>query len=108
MQRARLRRTDRKPWLWLAALAAFVCFGCGPVLYTTHVNAAERKLRQARDENARWYAPYEFYFAEEHLRQAQAEAAEASYEDAVRYAKTAEDYSVRALQIAARKRAIER
>jgi hypothetical protein len=90
--------------LMLAALA----FGCGPALYTASIRSAEQKLQQARDENARWYAPYEFYYAESHLLQAQQEAAESSYEDALRYARTAHDFSQRALEITQRRRLVER
>ena len=107
MGRLRLStRTLRRvlPLLALAALAS----GCGPVLYTASVHSAERKLKQARDENARWYAPYEYYFAEAHLRQAQHDAAAAAYEDALQYAKICEDFSTRALEITRRKRLSER
>jgi hypothetical protein len=90
------------PALSVAAL------GCGPALYTTSIRSAEEKLEEARDENARWYAPYEYYYAEAHLKQAQFEAAEASFEDAVRYARTARDFSERALDIAQRRRRAER
>jgi hypothetical protein len=70
--------------------------------------AAEHRLEGAREENARWYAPYEYYFAEVHLAKAREEAAEASYEEAIRYAKTASEFSERALEIARRKRIGER
>jgi hypothetical protein len=85
-----------------------VALGCGPALYTASIRSAEEKLDEARDENARWYAPYEYYYAEAHLKQAQFEAAEASFEDAIRYAKTARDFGERALDIAQRKRRAER
>jgi hypothetical protein len=91
----------------LACLLAWSVLGCGPTLYTVQFRAAEQKLELARDENARWYAPYEYYFAEAHLQQAELEAADASYEDAIRYAKTAEDFSVRALAIAKRRQRAE-
>jgi hypothetical protein len=82
--------------------------GCGPVTYTSSIHAAEQKLAQAREENARWYAPYEYYFAEAHLQQSERLAAESAYEDAIRYAKVAEDFSGRALEITRRKRMTER
>jgi hypothetical protein len=91
----------------LLALAAFGA-GCGPVLYTSSIHAAEQKLELAREENARWYAPYEYYFAEAHLEQSERLAAESAYEDAIRYAKVAEDFSGRALEITRRKRLTER
>lgn len=106
---ARLHRSYR--WvgrLALVAALAGLSLGCGPVLYTVHMRAAEQRLKQARDENARWYAPYEYYFAEAHLQQAQLEAAEAAYEDASRHAQTAEEFSVRALAITKRGREAER
>lgn len=90
----------------LVAILA-LCAGCGPVLYLRGMDSAEEKFEQAREQNARWFAPYEYYFAEAHLQEARREAAEASYEDAIRYAKTAETYSARALSITASRRRIE-
>ena len=92
----------------LFPVLALVASGCGPVLYTSHLRSAEQKLDQARDENARWYAPYEYYFAEAHLHQAQDEAADAAYEDAIRYAQTAEQWGARALAITERRRQAEK
>ena len=86
--------------------AALTLAGCGPVLYESRIRAAEARLVEAREANARWYAPYEYYYAEAHLRQARLEAAEASYEDALAYARTAEEYGSRALSVTTtRKRA---
>lgn len=82
--------------------------GCGPVLYESRIRAAEAKLIEAREANARWYAPYEYYYAEAHLRQARLEAAEASYEDALSYARTAEEYGTRALRVTTTRRRAER
>jgi hypothetical protein len=96
------------PRLAFLAALALLTLGCGPVLYTTSIRSAEQKLRRARDENARWYAPYEYYFAEAHLQQAQQEAADAEYEDAARYAQIAEEFSTRALAITERRRQAER
>lgn len=42
--------------------------------------------------------PDEYTFAKEHLRQAQVEAAEASYSDAAGYAETAELYAQKAIE----------
>lgn len=94
----------------LPALLLLMAFasGCGPALYTSSVRTAEQQLQRARDENARWYAPYEYYYAEAHLQQAWEEAAQASYEDAIRYAKTARDYGARALEITRQRRQAER
>ncbi len=84
---------------------AWALLGCGPTLYTLDIAAAERAFEQAKTESAKTYAPYEYHYAEVHLRKARQEAAEASYEDAIRYADVAERYSHRARVIASRRRA---
>src|SRR5690349_12901388 len=74
--------------------------GCGSVYYAVSVNAAQSRLEQARQVGAEHQAPFEYYFAKEHLRQAQIEAAEASYGDAAAYAETAEQYAQKAIDLA--------
>ena len=81
----------------LLLCAAPVIQGCGGVYYTVSANSARTKLEQARQMGAETQAPYEYYFAREHLRQAQVEAAEASYSDAASYAETAELYAQKAI-----------
>ena len=71
--------------------------GCGGVYYSVMVNAAEARVEQAKQMGADRVAPYEYYYAKEHLRQAQVEAAEASYGDAANYAETAETYAQKAI-----------
>lgn len=78
--------------------------GCGPTVYTAELLSAERKFDEATEENARFHAPYEYYFAEAHLAKAREEAAEASYEEAIRFAKIAASFSVRAKEITRRRR----
>lgn len=80
------------------------CLGCGPIQYTTNLIAAESAIEAARDDNARWHAPYEFYSAEAFLEKAREESAQGQYEDAVRFADAAVSYGQRASQLA-RKRA---
>lgn len=101
------QRRCTRGWLALSPALCALLLGCGPALYTASIRSAEQKLEQAREENARWYAPYEYYYAEAHLRQAREEAALASYEDAVRYARTARDFGERALLITQRMRQAE-
>ena len=74
-------------------------FGCGGVYYTVTVNAAQSKVEQAREMGAETAAPFEYYYAKEHLRQAQVEAAAASYGDAASYAETAENYAQKAIEL---------
>ena len=71
--------------------------GCGGVYYTVSINAAQTKLEQAREMGAETKAPFEYYYAREHLRQAQVEASEASYSDAASMAETAETYAQKAI-----------
>ena len=87
-----------------------VCLGsaalsaCGPVLYTSAVNKAESALVSARENNAHWYAPYEYHYAQANLDKAYEEASHAEYEDAVKLARSALDYAGRALRIAEQQR----
>lgn len=79
---------------------ALALSGCGGVYYAVNVNAAASRLEQARQLGAETSAPFEYYYAREHLRQAQVEAAEASYSDAAAYAQIAEEYAQRAIDTA--------
>jgi major membrane immunogen (membrane-anchored lipoprotein) len=85
-------------------VAAVLCLasvlpGCGGVYYTVSVNAAQARVEQAREMGAESAAPYEYYYAREHLREAQLHAAEASYGDAATYAETAETYAQKAIDL---------
>src|ERR1700723_369103 len=73
---------------------------CGGVYYAATINGATSKLEEARVLGADTLAPYEYYYAKEHLEQAQFEAAEASYSDAAHYAQTADEYAEKAVQLA--------
>lgn len=88
----------------LAATLLFTCAltfatGCGGVYYTVSVNAAQSRLEQAKQMGAESQAPFEYYYAKEHLHQAQIEASDASYSDAAAYAETAELYAQKAIDI---------
>lgn len=86
------------------SIAALLCTvpalgGCGGIYYTVSMNAAQARLEQARQMGAEQQAPFEYYFAKEHLHQAQVEASEASYSDAAAYADTAELYAQKAIDL---------
>lgn len=81
----------------LAGVVAFAAVGCGNVYYAININAAESKLEQAREMGAEKQAPYEYYYAREHLHEARVHASEASYGDAASFAETAESYAQRAI-----------
>jgi len=80
----------------LGALAA----GCGNTLYAMQISAASSKLEEARELGAEQYAPYEYWFAYEHIEKAESEASEADYGDAVKLAEVGEEYADRAIKLA--------
>jgi hypothetical protein len=88
-----------KKLLVLCALAAWGV-GCGGVHYAISVNSAASRVEEAKAVGAEQLAPYEYYYAKEHLEQAQVEAAEASYSDAANLAEEAEDYANKAIELA--------
>jgi hypothetical protein len=79
---------------WVGALT-----GCGGIHYSIEVNSAAARVEEARALGADQLAPYEYYFAKEHLQQAQIEASQASYSDAVNLAEEAEDHANTAIEL---------
>jgi hypothetical protein len=92
----------RKPLALLAALAG-VCLlgtsGCGGFFYSIYVSGATSKLEQAQQLGAEKYAPYEFYYAEEHLWKAMEEASSADYGDAIDLANEADKFAEKAITL---------
>ncbi|MBN1654074.1 MAG: DUF4398 domain-containing protein [Deltaproteobacteria bacterium] len=93
-------------------LLRVVCFAtllllsaCGAIQYTTQMQNAERTFREARAEKAHERAAYEYFYAKTYLNQARKEAARSSYENAIRYAETAEKHFAIALKVARQRRA---
>ena len=78
---------------------AFGATGCGGALYAVTASSASSKLEQAQALGAESYAPYEYYYAREHLAQAMEEAASADYGDAIDYASAAEEYADKAITL---------
>ena len=79
--------------------------GCGGTLYAINASSANSRLEEAKELGAEQLAPYEYYYAKAHMEQAQVDASEASYSDAINYAETAEEYAEKAVNLskAARK-----
>jgi hypothetical protein len=86
--------------LMIAAVSAFGVAGCGNTIYAIQANAASSKIEEARELQAEKYAPYEYYYAREHMEKAQSEASEADYSDAINLAETAEEYADKAINLA--------
>jgi len=83
----------------LGAGLVLASLDCGGVQYAVVVNSAAARVAEAKALGADQLAPYEYYFAKEHLEQAQFEAAEASYSDASNLAEEAEDHANTAIQL---------
>jgi Domain of unknown function (DUF4398) len=83
-----------------------VLSGCGAVHYSIAVNAAAARVEEAKALGAEQLAPYEYYFAKEHLDQAQVEAAEASYSDAANLAIEAEEHASAAIDLTQKARRV--
>lgn len=86
-----------RSWAWLLVILG--CTGCGNALYAVQANSASGKLEEAHELGAEQYAPYEYYYAKEHLQKAQSEAAEADYSDAIDLAATSEEYADKAIRL---------
>lgn len=83
----------------MLAFALVGTVGCGGVYYVATANTAAARV-EARALGAEQSAPYEYYFAREHLAQAQVEASAASYSDAAYFAEVAETYAGKAVELA--------
>jgi hypothetical protein len=99
-------RARLAPWVCRAlcvpavVLYALVGAGCGNTLYAVQISAASSKLEEARELGAEQYAPYEYWFAFQHIEKAQSEASEADYSDAVNLAEIGEEYADKAIKLA--------
>jgi Domain of unknown function (DUF4398) len=79
--------------------AAMSAAGCGGTLYAIQVNSAASKVAQAKELGAEKLAPFEYYYANEHLTKAMSEAAEADYSDAIEFADVADEYADKAIKL---------
>jgi hypothetical protein len=84
----------------LASAVLLSATGCGGVHYAIAVNSAASKVEEAKAVGAEQLAPYEYYYAREHLQQAQIYASQASYGDAANVADEAEEYASKAIELA--------
>lgn len=84
------------------ALTAALTSGCGGALYAFTASSASSRLETAQALGAEKYAPYEFYYAREHLWKAREEAAAADYGDALDFADLASEYADKAITLSKR------
>jgi hypothetical protein len=99
--RATGRQTSVLPFgaACLLLMTVAVTGGCGNTLYAIKANSAASKVEEARELGAEKFAPYEYYYAKEHLDKAQREAAEADYGDAADLAEVSEEYAEKAIRL---------
>ncbi|HVY46025.1 MAG TPA: DUF4398 domain-containing protein [Minicystis sp.] len=83
-----------------SGLVALSCAtGCGGTIYAVTAFSAQSKIETAQALGAEKYAPYEYYYAREHLTKAQEEASSADYGDAIDLADEAEKYAEKAITL---------
>ncbi len=85
------------PMAGLAGLCLFGASGCGGFFYAIYSGGASSKLETAQQLGAEKYAPYEYYYAKEHLLKAMEEAATADYGDAIDLADEADKSATKAI-----------
>ncbi len=68
--------------VWVFSLA-----GCGAAAYSYNIVRAARSVEQAKQVDAEKLSPFEMTLAKAYLAKSREESAEASYQDAVRFAK---------------------
>ena len=88
---------------FLSALAgaavALLSTGCGNTVYAFQVNSASNKVEEAYELGAEKLAPYEYFYAKQHLEKAMEEASEADYSDAINLAEESEEYADKAIRL---------
>ena len=92
----------RRSGSWLLGVAGLCLVGasgCGGTIYAITANSAASKLETAQALGAEKYAPYEFYYAHEHLQKAMEEASAADYGDAIDFADVADEYAEKAITL---------
>lgn len=93
------RRTYKALGIVAGLLLASMTAGCGGVIYSVKASSASSKLETAEALGAERLAPYEYWYAHEHLWKAMEEAATADYGDAIDFADTAEEYAEKAIKL---------
>ena len=93
------QRLGRARGLYVLAALAWSVSGCGGTVYAITANSAQSRLDTAKALGAEKYAPYEYWYAHEHLQKAMEEAAAADYGDAIDFADTAEEYAEKAITL---------
>lgn len=73
--------------------------GCGNTIYAFKVGSASNRVSEAKELGAEKLAPFEYFYAKEHLEKAMEEASEADYSDAINFAEESEEYAEKAIRL---------
>jgi len=104
LRRHRRPGTGALAFVAMAAVAAVVVAGCGPIEYINQVSVkAAGAVSAAKLAQADRYAPYEFTAAEEYLHKAREEASYAEYQEAIEFGRKAEELADKGRAIAVTK-----
>jgi hypothetical protein len=79
--------------------AVWMLTGCGGSLYAIQASSAASKLEEAKQLGAEKAAPYEYFYAREHMTKASEEAAQGDYGDAIDLAEIAEESADKAIRL---------
>ncbi len=104
VQELRLGQARGTRFAFLMGLS-LVASGCGNTLYLVKVNQAEKDFREAQELGAEQHAPYEYYSAKARLQEAKVQAAQAEYGPAAELSDEADDFAIKAVNVAKTKRA---
>jgi len=104
MERKTLGAHSRRLIVWVGVVSTVIFFAaCGPALYSFNIIPASQTVGQAEQANAAEHAPYEYFYARSYLDKAREEAAEANYQDAIRFAERANEFGTKARDLARRR-----
>lgn len=95
--------TVRQTLFWLSTLVLMLASaGCGSVLSSSEINAADSAMDLALSASADELAVYEFVSAEEYLNKAREEWGRSDFQQAVDYARRAREFATVAYERALR------
>jgi hypothetical protein len=88
----------RSGFLILVATLGLALSSCGPIWSGTLIADATGKYKAAEAADAKNFAPYEYYAAEEYLHKAREKESYSQYQRAVDYGKRALEFATKALE----------
>lgn len=86
--------------LLIGCFFLIIILSCGPIEYSAVILDANEVIAEAEENNAKQLAPYEYWYAHEHLRKARMDVGYAEYQMAADNARLAREYGTKARDIA--------